>query len=146
MVHAGLLCHFSLFCLPFGSHSKHHNCCKLHLKFESITAQLWKQSSYKTSGHFSNSCFCMKKKSVSKSYFQTLLANSVFEDCVYIKNLLHTSLWIWKFHHLKSQSFATETDRVETMRDASVATKCCAWVWGKIEIPETAISEVWKEK
>ena len=40
MVYIKLLHHFSLHCLSFGSHSKHHNKCNIHLKSESITGQL----------------------------------------------------------------------------------------------------------
>ena len=40
MAYTKLLCCFSLYCLSFGSHSKHHNQCNIHLKSESITGQL----------------------------------------------------------------------------------------------------------
>ena len=40
MVYVTLLCCFALYCLSFGSRSKHHNHCSIHLKSESVTGQL----------------------------------------------------------------------------------------------------------
>ena len=44
MIYSKLPHHFSLFCVSFGSHSKHHYCCNIHLKSESITGQLASKS------------------------------------------------------------------------------------------------------
>ena len=39
MIYTELPYHSSLFCLHFGSPSKHHNCCNIYLKSEPITSQ-----------------------------------------------------------------------------------------------------------
>ena len=75
-----------LFCLPFGCRSKHHNHCNIHLKSESITSQLWKSNYHdKTSGQFSENCFCIKNEPVLEFFCWTPFVNSVHEDCAHIR-------------------------------------------------------------
>ena len=67
-VYAKLPCCFSLFCLPFGSRSKHHNHCNIHLRSESITGNFEIRRHHKTFRQFLDSCSCIKSESVCKYY------------------------------------------------------------------------------
>ena len=88
-VYAKLPHHFSVFCLPFGSHSKHHNGCNVHWKSWLITGQLWTQSSWQNFWcSWTFVCIYIKNKSACRYYSQTPFTNNVQEDCSYIKNQL----------------------------------------------------------
>ena len=88
MVYAKLPCCFSLFCLPFGSRSKHHNHCNIHLRSESITGNFEIRRHHKTFRQFLDICSCIKSESVCKYYSPMLHTNNVHKVCLYIKNWL----------------------------------------------------------
>ena len=77
-----------LFCLSFGSSSRHHNRCNIYLKIciTHWTAGFEMSCHDKTCGQFSVPCFCIKNVSVCDYYSQTLFTDSVHKDCSYIKN------------------------------------------------------------
>ena len=83
MAYTKLLCCFSLYCLSFGSHSKHHNQCNIHLKSESITGQLALKLVIMTN-YFGSSwtfVFVLRMKefanAILEHYWQTVLTKTV---------------------------------------------------------------------
>ena len=83
MVYIQLLCHFSLYCLSIGSHSKHHNHCNIHLKSEWITGQLALKLVImrKLLGSSQTVVFVLRMKMFGKTildhYLQTMLTKTV---------------------------------------------------------------------
>ena len=74
---------FSLSCLTFGSCSKRHDLCNIHLKSESTTGQLRNQSSRQNFREVLGLFFFffLENESVCEYYSRTLLANIAHVNC-----------------------------------------------------------------
>ena len=68
-----------LFCLSFGSSSRHHDGCNIYLKIwvSHWTAGFEMSCHDKTCGQFSDPCFCIKNVSVCEYCSQTLFTKTV---------------------------------------------------------------------
>ena len=74
-VYVKCLRRFALYCLSFGSRSKHHNRCSIHFRSESITGQpASKPVVMTTSGQFLDSCSCIRNESVCECCSTALFA------------------------------------------------------------------------
>ena len=73
---------FSLFCLPIGCHSKHHNRCNIHLN-EPTTGQAASKSD-KTSEQLYNSCFCILRMKVFANIILEHYSRTAFTKTVCI--------------------------------------------------------------
>ena len=83
---------FSLFCLPFGSLSKHYNCCKMFTLSLNQSQVSFKINMTKLSGSSWTGFFffflMFKKKSVCECCSWKLFTNNVHGHCSCIKNQL----------------------------------------------------------
>ena len=93
--------HFYLFCLPFGSHSKHHNPCNIHLKSESVTGQPASKLVVmrKLPGSSQTVVLVLKMKVFAKTVLKHFL-QTMFMKTVYILRSSFTDKLSWRPHKL----------------------------------------------